>query len=119
MLRTPLAEASTSITIPARSGNSKYPARRGSWRHTKSSIEGIPLTKYIAATLFTLVTAGICAGQSQPDSLGEVARRNNHNKKAVLVVTEDKISSLGGPVSGVGLQMPQSSPHRAPAPPRK
>ena len=77
------------------------------------------MTKYIAATLFTLVTAGICAGQSQPDSLGEVARRNNHNKKAVLVVTEDNISSIGGTVSVVGSEQVQSSNSSASAAPRK
>ena len=77
------------------------------------------MTKYIAATLFTLVTAGICAGQSQPDSLGEVARRNNHGKKAVLVVTEDNISSIGGTVSVVGSEQVQSSTPSTSAAPKK
>ena len=77
------------------------------------------MTKYIAATLFTLVTAGICAGQSQPDSLGEVARRNNHGKKAVLVVTEDNISSIGGTISVVGSDQAQSNNSSAPAAPKK
>ena len=74
------------------------------------------MTKYIAATLLTLVTAGICAGQSQPDSLGEVARRNHHGKKAVLVVTEDNISSVGGTISVVGSEQVQSSNTSASAP---
>lgn len=77
------------------------------------------MTKYIAATLFTLLTAGICAGQSQPESLGDVARHNNHRKKAVLVVTEDNISSIGGTVSVVGSEQVQASNPGVSAAPKK
>ncbi len=67
------------------------------------------MTKYIAAaTLFTLITAGVCAGQSQPESLGDVAKRNSPHKKAVLVVTEDNISSVSGTISVVGRDTAQT-----------
>lgn len=73
------------------------------------------MTKYIAPALFALITAGVCAGQSQPESLGDVARGNNANKKAVLVVNEDTISSIGGTVSVVGGEPRQTGNFVAPA----
>jgi len=67
------------------------------------------LKKYIAATtLFTLMTAGVCVGQSQPESLGDVAKRNSPHKKAALVVTEDNISSVSGTISVVGRDTTQT-----------
>ncbi len=71
---------------------------------------------YIAATtLLTLISAGVCAGQSQPESLGDVARHNSPSKKAVLVVTEDNIWSVSGTISVVGSDTAQTGSNAAPA----
>jgi len=72
-----------------------------------------------ALTLILLGSAGLLQAQSEQPSLGEVARSNNHSKKAVLVVTEDNISSIGGTVSVVGSEQVKSSDSGAPAPPKK
>lgn len=55
----------------------------------------------------------MCFAQSeQPRSLGELARQNRRDKKAVLIVTEDNIQSSSGRVSVVG----DDSAKPAPAP---
>ena len=72
-----------------------------------------------ALTLFVLGLAGLLQAQSEQESLGDVARRNNHQKKATLVVTEDNISSIGGTVSVVGSEQVKSSDTGAPAAPKK
>ena len=78
------------------------------------------MTRCISLTLLMLVSAGVCASQSQPVSLGDVARHNRANKKAGLVVTEDNIASVSGTISIVGSESvqpdnPQTAVATAPA----
>lgn len=60
------------------------------------------MKNFLTASLFLMIAGGACSAQSEPQSLGEVAKQNKQDKKAVLVITEDDISSSPGVVSVVG-----------------
>jgi hypothetical protein len=70
-----------------------------------SCIEGPPLKSFLTAALFLITACGVGSGQSEPQSLAEVAKQNKHDnqdKKGVVVLTEDDISSAHGVISVVG-----------------
>jgi hypothetical protein len=79
------------------------------------------LKSLFTAALFVMIASGVCSGQSEPQSLAEVAKRNQHNqqdKKERLVLTEEDVSSSHGVVSVVGEEsVPAASP--GPASPQK
>jgi hypothetical protein len=60
------------------------------------------LKNFLAAALFVMIAAGVCLGQSEPQSLGELAKRNRADKKAAVVITDDDIRSSRGVISVVG-----------------
>jgi hypothetical protein len=56
----------------------------------------------LAAALFLMIAGGVCLGQSEPQSLGELAKRNRADKKAAVVFTDEDIRSSRGVISVVG-----------------
>jgi DNA repair exonuclease SbcCD ATPase subunit len=56
----------------------------------------------LAAALFLMMALGVCLGQSEPQSLGDLARQNKPDKKAAVVLTDDDIQSSRGVISVVG-----------------
>src|SRR5260370_25944766 len=116
MLPTLSAAASTSSMTPVHLNSPRRRVSHTSLLHMSSRTDAAvqilraeALEKYTAATtLFTLMTAGVCVGQSQPESLGDVAKRNSPHQKAALVVTEDNHSSVTGTISVVGRDTTQT-----------
>jgi hypothetical protein len=68
----------------------------------KSCIEGRPLKNFLTAALFLIIAGAVCLGQSEPQSLGELAKRNRADKKAAVVFTDEDIRSSRGVISVVG-----------------
>lgn len=53
------------------------------------------MKKFNCATLvFLLAAGGACVAQSAPPSLGDLAKQNHHEKKAVKVLTNDDVATV-------------------------
>ena len=60
------------------------------------------MKNFLTTALLLMIAGGVCSGQSEPQSLGELAKRNRADKKAAVVLTEDDIRSSRGVISVVG-----------------